>query len=98
MSQWHHLYVGRTWKKLRLYHLTRNPLCVMCEREGRLTRANVVDHIQAHRGDMQLFVEPGNLQSLCESHHNRDKQREEAAALMAKPMCDADGFPTTGEW
>jgi len=42
-----------------------------------LPYAQVVDHIEAHRGDVQLFWDQRNWQSLCATHHSRDKQREE---------------------
>lgn len=45
---------------------------------GGVNRASVVDHIIAHRGDMKLFWDTTNWQSLCSTHHSRDKQREEA--------------------
>lgn len=38
---------------------------------------NVVDHIVAHRGDQALFWDESNWQALCQTHHSRDKQREE---------------------
>ena len=41
--------------------------------------AQVVDHIDAHRGDMNVFWDSTRWQSLCTTHHSRDKQREEAA-------------------
>ena len=41
--------------------------------------AHVVDHIMPHRGDQALFWDKTNWQSLCFTHHSRDKQREEAA-------------------
>ncbi len=44
-----------------------------------LLMANVVDHKVPHRGDMKLFWDSTNWQSLCTTHHSRDKQREEAA-------------------
>ena len=43
-----------------------------------LPYAHVVDHVVPHRGDMQLFWDSANWQSLCTPHHSRDKQREEA--------------------
>lgn len=89
----HPWYKTRTWKDLRLYHLKRNPLCVMCQAEGVTKAANVADHIKPHRNDWALFVDALNLQSLCEPHHNRDKQREE----HAPPMCDEDGYPVEQE-
>ncbi len=39
------------WQKARAAYLARHPLCVFCERDGRVTAAAVVDHIEAHRGD-----------------------------------------------
>lgn len=45
-----------------------------------LPYAQVVDHIVAHKGDMTLFWDSNNWQSLCSTHHSRDKQREEARA------------------
>jgi 5-methylcytosine-specific restriction endonuclease McrA len=39
--------------------------------------ATVVDHIKPHRGDQNLFWEETNWQTLCQRHHDRDKQREE---------------------
>lgn len=40
--------------------------------------AQVVDHTEPHRGDMKLFWDSAKWQSLCTTHHSRDKQREEA--------------------
>lgn len=44
-----------------------------------LPYAHLVDHIEPHRGDMELFWDSNNWQSLCRTHHSRDKQREERA-------------------
>lgn len=41
---------------------------------------NVVDHIVAHRGDRTLFWDESNWQTLCQTHHSRDKQRLELAS------------------
>lgn len=41
--------------------------------------AQVVDHIEPHRGDQALFWNKANWQALCSAHHSADKQREEAA-------------------
>ena len=46
----------------------------MCEVEGHVTAATVVDHIIPHRGDENLFWERDNWQSLCKLHHDSDKQ------------------------
>src|SRR5262245_534824 len=40
----HDWYCQSHWLKRRKHHLMSKPLCEQCEREGRLTPANVVDH------------------------------------------------------
>jgi 5-methylcytosine-specific restriction protein A len=65
------------WKEYRLRYLAEHPLCVICEREGRLSPASVVDHIKPHRGDMKLFWDPKNHQALCKMHHDRKTARGE---------------------
>lgn len=88
-SQWSHLYANRRWRALRATHLQGEPLCRYCERKGVLTPADVVDHIEPHRGDMAKFW--GNaLQSLCHHCHSSVKQREEADT---KPGSLMDGSP-----
>lgn len=68
---------GYRWQKARETFLRENPLCVMCQREGRTTAAEVVDHIVPHRGDKALFWDRGNWQPLCHHHHNSAKRRIE---------------------
>lgn len=83
------------WTKARGFYLRKHPLCVYCRRDGRVTAANVVDHIVPHRlkqaidsGDeariekaKALFWDSaGNWQSLCGPCHNSVKQAEERAA------------------
>jgi len=65
----------------------------MCEREGRVTAATVVDHIDPHRtawalasGDADAiaaararFWDHDNWQSLCAAHHDSAKQIAERA-------------------
>lgn len=70
---------GYAWQKARAGHLLSHPLCVYCERDGRAEPATVVDHKVPHRGDQTLFWNRTNWQSLCKTHHDGEKQREEAA-------------------
>lgn len=63
------------WRKARLAFLALHPSCALC-----FAPATVVDHITPHRGDDALFWNPLNWQPLCESCHNRAKQRQERAA------------------
>ena len=68
---------GHKWRKAREAYLRAHPLCVMCQAEGRVMAATVVDHIEPHRGDQALFWRRSNWQALCATHHSKDKQREE---------------------
>lgn len=60
------------WKIARDAFLKRNPYCAECQRQGKITKANVVDHIKAHKGNMQLFWDVKNWEALC-GFHNRSK-------------------------
>lgn len=59
------------WQRVRLGFLAQNPLCVICAATGRVTAANVVDHITPHKGDMNLFWDSANWQALCKPCHSR---------------------------
>ena len=62
---------GARWQRYRLQFLMRHPLCVECMSDGIVRPATVVDHIQDHKGDQELFWNQGNHQSLCKRHHDR---------------------------
>lgn len=93
-----HMY-GTAWKKIRAHHLRQQPLCVTCQAEGKLTPANVVDHIQDHKGDFALFYTPGNLQSLCKRHHDIKTAStaggfgNKQGKAKVRSECGADGIP-----
>ncbi len=57
------------WRAARRRYLILHPLCVECERVGRLTAAAVVDHVVPHKGNASLFWDETNWQALCEHHH-----------------------------
>ena len=59
------------WRAARKRYLRRYPLCVECQRKGKLIPATVVDHILPHRGDEELFWDVNNWRSLCKSCHDR---------------------------
>ena len=78
-EQWHSLYSLPVWKyDLRPSQLLREPFCRSCTAQGKRVRATVADHIVPHRGDMSLFTDRNNLQSLCEGCHNRKTAKEMA--------------------
>jgi 5-methylcytosine-specific restriction enzyme A len=62
----------------------------MCERQGRITEATVVDHITPHKGDQSLFWDSANWQPLCKLCHDSVKQREDLGKVVG---CDVDGIP-----
>jgi 5-methylcytosine-specific restriction protein A len=59
------------WRKYRIMFLMEHPLCTECEKEGGTEAATVVDHIIPHKGDMVLFWDIKNHQTLCIRHHNK---------------------------
>lgn len=60
----------RAWTKLRDYHLRNvEPLCRICNQQGRTTAAEVVDHIVPIVIDATRRLDPTNLRSLCVPHH-----------------------------
>lgn len=95
-NDWHYLYNRKTWKQLRLDHLSKEPLCVFCQRDGKLTPATVVDHIKAHKGNLDLFFDANNLQSLCKLHHDSTKQKAELKQVNYIG-CDENGLPIDPE-
>jgi 5-methylcytosine-specific restriction protein A len=89
-TKYSHLY-NATWRKMRAAHLAAHPLCVDCQRRGRLTAATVCDHIRNHNGDPALFYDAANLQSLCHSCHSGAKQSFDRTGRIRG--CDANGMP-----
>lgn len=75
------LYSRAAWKKLRLSWLRTHPLCVECLREGITNPASIVDHVQPHKGNHQMFFDMNNLQSLCKMHHDRKTYLESISGL-----------------
>lgn len=80
------------WQKARISFLSLHPLCVMCEREGRITAATVVDHRVPHQGNEALFWDQTNWDPLCKKHHDSDKKMIEAGK-KPRPTIGLDGFP-----
>lgn len=90
---WRHLY-GRLWRKRSRRYLDKNPLCVRCAELGRVGAATVVDHKVPHKGDVVLFWDEDNWQSLCGHHHNSWKQLIE----NGPGQCGVDGYPANADW
>lgn len=74
------------WDKFARAWLVSHPLCEYCASAGRITVAELVDHIVPHRGDIDAFW-PGEGQdpsqffaASCKPCHDGPKQRAEARA------------------
>lgn len=71
------VYNSARWRELRRIKLADNPICELCEAEGRTTLATDVHHKQSFMD----FLDPetrkvmaysyGNLMSLCDECHSR---------------------------
>jgi len=85
---------GSRWRKARETYLRRNPLCVYCQKEGRIEVATVVDHKIPHKGDQKLFWDRDNWQPLCKACHDSVKRREEHGTQA--PAIGPDGWPVEG--
>lgn len=62
---------GYKWQQARSGYLNKHPLCRICDAQGRLRIATVVDHVVAHNGDQTLFWNSSNWQPLCKACHDR---------------------------
>lgn len=67
----------RKWRKARVFFLEAHPFCTKCKAEGKLIKADVVDHIVPHRGDEALFWDESNWQPLCKKCHDRKTRTED---------------------
>ncbi|OKO67049.1 HNH endonuclease [Bradyrhizobium sp. NAS96.2] len=87
----------KAWYKLARWRALRRRIFLRdlytCQRKGcgRVepdTSLLVCDHVIPHRGDERLFWDEANLQTLCKTCHDRDKQREEQASLHTRGVWD----------
>jgi 5-methylcytosine-specific restriction enzyme A len=62
-------YGTQIWKTRRAHQLQIEPLCAICEAEGRVTPATVADHNPPCGSDYNKFV-LGSLRSLCKECHD----------------------------
>lgn len=77
---WRKWYSLALWKGLRMGQLRREPLCATCLLEyDEVRAAEVVHHIDPHRGDWAKFTDPENLESVCKRCHDGEIQRGERA-------------------
>lgn len=68
---------NKRWEKFSKAYLQAHPLCVECMKQGKYTKATVVDHIIPHRGNQKLFWDQSNMQPLCKRCHDRKTLTED---------------------
>jgi 5-methylcytosine-specific restriction protein A len=67
------------WQKARKVFLAEHPLCAECLKDGRYTPANIVDHIEPHKGDPVKFWDEANWAALCSACHSTKSAREDGS-------------------
>jgi 5-methylcytosine-specific restriction protein A len=87
---WRHWYGKKRWLVTARNQLATHPLCAMCLSDGAVTAASVVDHVEPHHGDAQMFWN-GKLQSLCAPCHNKRKANIEQRGYDT--AVGVDGYP-----
>lgn len=97
MSRWDKLYKSKRWQKLRAQQLARYPFCQCPHHIGQQVKAEVVDHKTQHRGDLALFYDARNLQSMAKECHDKFKQSQEKGGKGFLQGCDAKGNPLSNE-
>lgn len=80
---WRAWYWRKSWFSLRDAQLRSEPLCETCLNNDLIVAAEVVHHIEPHRGDWEKFSDPKNLASVCKRCHDGEIQRGERAGWTA---------------
>ena len=69
-------YKRGAWLALRRLVLLRDPMCVQCLKENRLTESRHVDHVISRATRPDLEMDADNLQGLCASCHSVKTRKE----------------------
>lgn len=65
------------WTQLSKVYRRHNPVCVICLFKGRVTAAEITDHIVPHRMDSSLLMDSENLCALCWKCHSWKTRKED---------------------
>ena|SRR5215831_5465846 len=68
-TKWDKWYSTARWARIRRHQLREHPFCAFCLEHGIATPAEICDHVEAHRGDVNKFW-LGPFQSLCKRCHD----------------------------
>ena len=85
------LYDSVQWRKVAKRFLSANPLCAICREIGRDTAATTVHHKIKHEGNVELFWDEDNFESVCASCHSGIVRVVEHHGFSQ--ACDINGLP-----
>jgi|SRR5699024_698993 len=70
-------YHSTQWTKTRKTKLMQQPLCEVCSREGRMTKADMIHHIIELRSPngWEKRLDLDNLEAICYECHNKEEHR-----------------------
>jgi 5-methylcytosine-specific restriction protein A len=76
-----------TWRRLRDAYLRQHPLCECddCKRDGRITPAQVVDHIVPVNAAPERRLDWSNLRAMSKRCHDRHTAREQGFGRSCVP-------------
>lgn len=81
---------GRKLQAMREQHFRKEPLCVMCQVQGRITLAQELDHVVAlSKGGSDR----GKRQGLCKEHHLQKTAKDKGINYHPKVTIGKDGWP-----
>lgn len=80
---------SKTWRAIRAQVLSEQPLCPICQAQGRTVAAVEVDH----RDNDSHNNERSNLWGLCSAHHADKTFTEARGGTFRMKGCDAQGVP-----
>lgn len=69
------IYNSWKWRKFAKRYKEKNPLCIECQKENKVSGAYVADHIKRIEDGGEIYNED-NIQGLCEFHHNSKSGKE----------------------
>ncbi len=78
--------------------LADEPLCRLCDQQGRVTAATVVDHIIRIKVRPDLRLDMSNLQLLCKSCHDSAAQARDRRGYLKGVGVDGSPLDPNHPW
>jgi 5-methylcytosine-specific restriction enzyme A len=75
-------YNSAAWRNLRADVARREPLCRLCQEQGRVTAGQQIDHIESVKENWARRLDPTNLRNLCLSCHRSVTRKNETSGGM----------------